>query len=304
MDTILVTGSAGHLGRHVCTALARHGLSVRGLDLRAHGHDRGDIRDEARVTDAVSGVVGIIHLAAISRVADAEADPATCGETNIAGTCTVLQAAARSPWSPWVLFASSREVLGSIPCDVVADETTPPEPGNLYARSKLHAEHLVCRADRRQVHTCCVRLTNLFGSPWDRQERAIPTFLRRAQAGVALHIRGPERTFDFLHVDDAVRAVLAIVDRLQSGLSLPPVLQLCSARSVPLVEVARLVLAATDSPSPLVLEPAAAHEVDAFRGSHALATQFLGWTPTVSLETGLARLVAPAGHTAHQMVLP
>ena len=291
MEPILVTGSAGHIGRHVCAALRGAGFRVRGLDLLAREPERGDIRDRIAVLRAVDGVAGIIHLAAVSRVADAEADPTNCVATNVGGTRILLEAATHSARCPWFLFASSREVLGSIREGTVADEATSPAPCNHYGHSKAESERQVSAAASSGLTTCSLRLSNIFGSAWDREERAIPSFVRSAIAAAPLRVRGPTREFDFLHVDDALRALLAVVAKLTDASAVPPVLQLCTGRSVALADAARVVLAATSSRSPLLLDSAAVHEVDRFCGSRALAARTLGWRPRVSFETGIARLV-------------
>src|ERR1700748_2841998 len=76
---VIITGGAGCLGSVLTTLLLAEGHQVRVLDSLAHGGEsllgawchpgfefvRGDIRDRATVTDAVSGRDAVVHLAAI-----------------------------------------------------------------------------------------------------------------------------------------------------------------------------------------------------------------------------------------------
>ena len=60
---ILVTGAEGLIGRRLCARLRAEGLEVRAFDLKRS--PREDIRDRASLAAALSGVEGVIHLAAI-----------------------------------------------------------------------------------------------------------------------------------------------------------------------------------------------------------------------------------------------
>ena len=73
---ILVTGSRGLIGAALRSALHVEGYLTAGLDLLGHGLECGDVRSEDDVRRAMHGCNGVIHLAAVSRVAWAERDPA------------------------------------------------------------------------------------------------------------------------------------------------------------------------------------------------------------------------------------
>lgn len=70
---ILVTGLAGLIGSAIVTRLRDHGVSVREFDNAAHAAQ--DVRDTAALHAALDDVIGIVHLAAVSRVVWAERDP-------------------------------------------------------------------------------------------------------------------------------------------------------------------------------------------------------------------------------------
>ena len=71
----------------------RAGYQVRGLDLRAAGTEQGDVCNRKDVAKALQGCVGVVHLAAVSRVIDGERDPEKCWRTNVGGTQVLLDAA-------------------------------------------------------------------------------------------------------------------------------------------------------------------------------------------------------------------
>jgi nucleoside-diphosphate-sugar epimerase len=288
---VLITGSSGHLGRHVSATLAKRGFAIRPFDCRATGTARGDVRDRLAVQQALQGVAGIIHLAAVSRVDDAERQPDLCHTVNVVGTSEILQAASSQSRKPWVLFVSSREVLGHVPSTMPATELSPPAPRNAYARSKLEGEQLVQAAQRQGLRACIVRLSNVFGSPLDRPERVIPTFVRQAIAGQPLVVRGPRRALDFVHVDDVSAALAQVANALHQGRQMPEILHVVSGESWPLGDLAAQVVATARSPSAIVADAAEGHEIEGFHGSHDLATRILGWRPQVSLVAGLRQLI-------------
>ena len=129
---ILVTGSEGLVGSALAAALRSLRHQVVGLDLVGDGPDHGDVRRAEDLARAVQGCVGVVHLAAISRVVWGERDPDACMATNLEGTRNVVRSCLES--SPrWVLFASSREVYGQ-PEVLPATEDAPRQPVNVYGR--------------------------------------------------------------------------------------------------------------------------------------------------------------------------
>jgi len=109
--------------------------------------------------------VGVVHLAAVSRVIDGERDPARCWAVNVEGTRTVVEAAQSSPLRPWVIYASSREVYGQ-PSALPASEDCDRAPLNVYGRSKVAAEDLVTASGLAHA---IVRFSNVYGADFTMQ---------------------------------------------------------------------------------------------------------------------------------------
>ncbi len=288
MRRLLLTGSAGVIGRALRSSLRAAGFDVRGFDRASDAHQ--EILDTEALHDALAGCAGVIHLAACSRVGRADAHPAVAKRDNEAAVDALTKASMSRADPPWLLFTSSREVYGD-PARLPAGETTPIEPVNVYGRTKVAGEKMVSRARATGVKTAIVRLTNVYGAPWDHPDRLIPSLTRAASRGLPLHVRGSERTMDLIHIDDVVRGVLAAALLLDQGVGDLPTMNLCSGRAVEMGDLAHLVVAMANSTSPVRAEATPPREVLHFVGDPRLAGRVLGWRPQVSLQAGLGRLI-------------
>lgn len=288
---LLLTGSAGLIGACVLHVLQARGDNVVEFDVRPR-HANGpalDVRSIERVREAATGCDGIIHLAAISRVVSAEIDPTLCGDVNVGGTRNVCQVASESSRRPFVIFASSREVYGN-PGALPVTESDPLRPCNVYGRSKAEGERLVTELGGAGVNAAVLRLPNVYGSVLDHPDRVVPAFARRAALGGSIVVNGPDGMFDFVHADDAARAIVTQADRLASGARLPPI-HLASGIGTTLGELAELAVAASIRPLEVRTGPRRNHDVERFVGDPGLAQALLGWACKTSLEAGFRRLV-------------
>jgi dTDP-L-rhamnose 4-epimerase len=126
-ETILITGGAGFIGRHLAALLLRHGHRVRVLDSllpQVHGGSArprdlppeaellvGDIRDEAMLRRALHGVEKVVHLAAEVGVGQSMYAVDRYVSVNDHGTAVLFQALIDKPVSR-VVVASSMSIYG------------------------------------------------------------------------------------------------------------------------------------------------------------------------------------------------
>lgn len=291
MTCILITGSSGLVGRALRLELEAREIKVRGLDLRAEKNsEKGDVRDQERVRAAFDNIQGVVHLAAVSRVVWAEKDPDLCQQTNINGLRNVLNAAKRCTPAPWFIFASSREVYGQ-PERLPATEDSPLRPMNIYGRSKVEGERLVLAAAHEGLRASILRLSNVYGSTRDHADRVVTAFARGAVLGQALRVDGAEHTFDFTHLDDTIRGIIALIEHLTKGGHLPPPLHLVTGYPTTLGQLAELATQIAGSASRVEHAPPRSFDVARFYGCPERARAFLGWSPRIRLQEGLKRLI-------------
>lgn len=286
---VLVTGSAGLFGTKIADSLREKHHDVVEFDIVGATANQ-NILDAAGVEKAVQGCDGIIHLAAISRVAWGETHPVLCRTVNVNGTQVLLDAATASPKRPWFIFASSREVYGNPKVSRVT-EAEPMAPINYYGHSKADAEALVNAASANGLKTSILRLTNVYGTQRDHPDRAIPSLLWGAIAGEDLQITGHANGFDFVHLDDCVAGFLKAVSMLANGENSLPAVNLSTGIQTSLRELADLILRISGSTSQLKVLPVRSFDVKSFCGDPAKAREVLDWVPGVELADGLKALM-------------
>ncbi len=140
--TVLVTGSAGRIGRAVVRELAARGRPVRGLDLVPTPGVRdsvvADLTDAAAVRRAMEGVSALVHLAATP---DDDDFLTKLVPNNLIGVYHVLEAAREAGVRRAVLASSGQVVWWQRftgPFPITAD--VPPTPRGWYAAGRAFAE--------------------------------------------------------------------------------------------------------------------------------------------------------------------
>lgn len=294
---IVVTGSAGLIGRGISASLRRRGVAVREFDFRTNRLH--DTRDIAALSVALTGATGVIHLAAISRVVWAQQNRDLAEEVNVEALRGLLKIIGGMRQKPWIVFASSREVYGEQD-HLPVREDAPFRPMNHYAHGKLAAEMLVEAARAAGLRTAICRFSNVFGSVEDHCDRVAVAFARSAALGGKLVIEGGENRFDFTISDDVVRGLGLVIDAIETGETLPP-LHFVSGRSTSLYELADLAHQFARRPLSITEAPSRSFDVSRFCGNPERARALLGWQSEIDIKRGFASLVdgfVDCGHDA------
>jgi UDP-glucose 4-epimerase len=220
VSTILVTGSAGHLGEALMRTLRAEGAAVRGIDrLPSPFTDRvGDIADAAFVRDAMAGVSQVLHAATLHKPHVETHPRQSFVDTNVTGTLNLLQAAAAAGVKAFV-FTSTTSAFGAAlrpppgaPA-VWVDETLTPVVRNIYGVTKTAAEDL-CELMHRLTRMPVVVLRTSRFFPEDDDEPAARALRSQdnLQANEFLY-----RRVDIEDVVEAHRVALREAPRLGFG---------------------------------------------------------------------------------------
>lgn len=211
--TILVTGSAGHLGEAILRTLRVRGSPARGLDLKPSPFTDaiGSIVDPGFVRRQMDGVIAVIHTATLHKPHVATHTKQDFVDTNVTGTLNLLEAAVAAGVKSFV-FTSTTSAFGSQlrpeagQAAVWVTEALPPVPKNIYGTTKLMAETLCELFFRERALPVVVLRTSRF-FPEDDDDPAMRSAytLENAQANELLYRR--------LDIADAVSAHLLAVER-------------------------------------------------------------------------------------------
>lgn len=177
MTRVLVTGASGFLGSHIVDACLAEGNDVRVLvrpssdlsylrTLRGVEVHHGDLSSTAGLDEATRGVDVVYHSAA--RVVD-YGSRHDFEEANVEGTRRLLDASRRSGVARFV-FVSSPSVVadGSDQIDIDESYPYPKRYLNRYSETKAIAERVVLAANSPRLVTCAIRPRAVWG-PRDRQ---------------------------------------------------------------------------------------------------------------------------------------
>jgi GDP-4-dehydro-6-deoxy-D-mannose reductase len=221
--TLLVTGHTGFVGQMVDRVLqAKPGAPDWQLACLPEGFDIRSPELVRRLADSHADAV--LHLAALTSVAESFQEPEYFFDVNFHGTWNLLRALRTMGFDGRLLFVSSGDCYGEVtPDELPVQETHPLRPRSPYAVSKVAAEAL-CQ-QWAQCEGLDVVLTRSFNhlGPGQDAKFAIAGFARQ----LALIARGaqPPRivtgdldiTRDFTDVRDVVTAYLALLDGGQRG---------------------------------------------------------------------------------------
>jgi len=199
---IFVTGGSGFVGTPTCKALEEKGYEVFNFDLKT-GHDIRNMEDLQREMESDDI---ILHLAAIARFAEADADPVTAFETNVEGTRNVVDVAAYYSIKR-IVYASTGSVYMPIHEEPPITEEFPTIGNSVYGCCKNLGELYIKDSG---VDYVILRYAHLYGQG-KIGHGAIGGFIDRMERGLQPKLYGGKQSNDFTYIKDIVDAnILAI----------------------------------------------------------------------------------------------
>lgn len=310
MKKVLVTGADGFIGSHLTERLLTAGYEVKAfayynsfntwgwLDslpadkLKEIEVFTGDIRDPNGVRQAVKGVDGVFHLAALIAIPFSYHSPDSYVDTNIKGTLNVLQAA-RDYNLERVLVTSTSEVYGTAQY-VPIDEKHPYQGQSPYSATKIGADRLAESFYRSfELPVSIVRPFNTFG-PRQSARAVIPTIISQLLAGkeqIKLGSLTPTR--DFNYVKDTANGFLAIA---RSDRTIGEEINIATQKEISIGKLAEEIIGQINPKAQIVcdeerLRPEKS-EVNRLLGSNEKIKRLTDWEPEYTFAEGISETIS------------
>ncbi|MGH9307933.1 MAG: NAD-dependent epimerase/dehydratase family protein [Vicinamibacterales bacterium] len=226
---VLVTGGAGYVGSMVTRALLTAGHQVRVLDSLLHtgsallsllpedGFEfvRGDVRSAGTLQAAVTGMDGVVHLAAIVGDPACARDPELARAVNLDASLRLFELSQSAGVQRFV-FASTCSNYGRMKDPTAyVDEESELSPVSLYAETKVAVEKALL-AHPRGVNPAVtvLRLATVYGlSPRMRFDLTVNEFTMELLTKKKVVIFGEQFWRPYIHVRDVARAIALVFAR-------------------------------------------------------------------------------------------
>lgn len=309
MKKVLVTGADGFIGSHLTESLLEKGYDVKAfVYYNSFNHwgwletlpkeklsqieiFSGDIRDPNGVREAMKGVDGVFHLAALIAIPFSYHSPDSYVDTNIKGTLNVLQAA-RELGTERIMVTSTSEVYGTAKY-VPIDEKHPFQGQSPYSATKIGADRLAESFYRSfNLPVSIVRPFNTYG-PRQSARAVIPTIITQLLVGkeeIKLGSLSPTRDFNF--VKDTAAGFIAIAE---SEKAIGEEINIATQQEISIGDLAQEIIRQINPNARIVcdeqrLRPEKS-EVNRLLGSNSKIKELTDWMPRYTFEQGIQETI-------------
>jgi UDP-glucose 4-epimerase len=302
----LVTGGAGFIGSHLCERLLNLGNEVVVLDNFSTGNEtnlsglkgkvqiiKSELLDKVKTEKYLKDCDFVVHLAAAVGVLNIVNKPLQSLKTNLQGTEIVMEAADK--YNKPVLLASTSEIYGKntkVPLGEEDDRIVGHPLKSRWSYSEAKAVDESLAYFYYLENKLPVRIVRFFNTVGPRQVgnygMVVPRFISAALKNQPLQVYGNgDQIRCFCHVEDAVRALLLVMD---SKKTIGEVFNVGNNQQISIMELAKKVIELTGSTSSIEkiayekAYPEGFEDMQRRVPDISKINQVLGWSPEINLD--------------------
>jgi UDP-glucose 4-epimerase len=302
----LITGGAGFIGSHLVEKLIVRGDQVVVLDNLSTGlasnlsgikeqikFEQGNILDKAVIDKLVSESDYVVHLAAALGVFNIVNKPLESLKTNLQGSEIMLEACDK--YGKPALVASTSEIYGKngkVPLNEEDDRIIGHPLKSRWSYSEAKAVDESLAYFYHIENKLPIRIVRFFNTVGPRQVgnygMVVPRFVSAALRNEPLYVYGTgDQIRCFCHVDDAVRALLLVMD---SDKAIGEVFNVGNNQQISIMELAKKVIEITGSNSSIEkiayekAYPEGFEDMQRRVPDISKIQRFLGWAPEIKLD--------------------
>ena len=297
--TVLITGSAGFLGSHLCDYFLSKNYKVLGIDnlitgsLNNISHLESNSNFEFREINIThdfnidDSIDFILHFASPASPIDYLQIPLETLRVGSLGTENILKIALKN--KARILIASTSEVYGDPLVHPQNEEyygnVDPVGPRGVYDEAKRFQEALTTAY--HSYHGLDIRIARIFNTYGSRMRvndgRAIPAFMGQVLRKESLTVFGDgSQTRSFCYIDDMVEAIYKL---LHSGYTKP--INIGNPEEIALIDIAREIIALGANKNKIIFKPLPINDPVKRKPDITKAINILNWKPKVSRKEGL-----------------
>lgn len=301
-ERVLVTGGAGFIGSAIARRLLNDGVDVVVVDNLSTGRKEnvpagaafveGDLADpETLAAVDAESVDAVFHLAGQSSGEKSFDDPEYDLNSHVVSTFNALRWCKSNDISRF-LYASSMSIYGD-PEYLPVDEQHPFDPKTYYAAGKIGAEAYVDLFENLGLNTTTFRLFSIYGpgqNLTNMKQGMVSIYLSFVLNGEDLLIKGPlDRFRDFVYIEDLVEAWMAAVN---DPTTFGETYNLCRNERIEVKDLVETILKCYGNLEyPIEVVGGTPGDQFGIFGDASKLRGDIGWSPDISLEEGISRMI-------------
>ena len=308
-NKILVTGSAGFIGYHLCKSLLDDGYEVLGIDNINNYYDpnlkfarlnklkpyknfkfeKVDIANRDLITRSFKSFKPnkVVNLAAQAGVRYSIENPYTYMNTNLVGFLNIIELCRHNDVEG-LIYASSSSVYGGNEKIPFSIDDRVDNPVSLYAVTKKSNE-LIANAYSHLygLHTTGLRYFTVYG-PWGRPDMAIFIFTKKILSNEPIPVfNNGNMKRDFTYIDDIISGTRAALAKNYDC----EVFNLGNHRSEKLMDVVSLIEKNLDKKAEINFLPMQPGDVPISFADIEKSNKMLEYKPRIKVDVGIANFI-------------